>query len=111
MLLRHIPSKYQVPSEINLPTALDPATVYAPCPHDLGCPKLGSSVCTFPIRWRVIRADGKKSPHEKSGSETGKFSFIVLEKGIRHPQANAARLLKFTFSRFPSALVCRRAID
>ncbi|KHJ85197.1 hypothetical protein OESDEN_15081, partial [Oesophagostomum dentatum] len=31
-----------VPSEINLPTALDPATVYAPCPHDLGCPKLGS---------------------------------------------------------------------
>ncbi|PIO70098.1 hypothetical protein TELCIR_08060 [Teladorsagia circumcincta] len=32
----------RVPSELKLPTALPPATVYAPCPHDLGCPMLKS---------------------------------------------------------------------
>ncbi|RCN39462.1 hypothetical protein ANCCAN_14618 [Ancylostoma caninum] len=83
-----------IPPEIELPTALDPATVFAPCPHDLGCPKLGSSACTVPIRWRVIRADGRRSPREKSGTESGKFSFIVLEKALRRPQASAARILQ-----------------
>ncbi|EPB76882.1 hypothetical protein ANCCEY_04008 [Ancylostoma ceylanicum] len=87
-----------VPPEIQLPTALDPATVFAPCPHDLGCPKLGLSACTVPVRWRVIRADGRRSHREKSGSETGKFSFIVLEKALRHPQASAARILQIKHS-------------
>ncbi|ETN84313.1 hypothetical protein NECAME_17170, partial [Necator americanus] len=83
-----------VPHEITLPTAVEPATVFAPCPHDLGCPKLGISACTFPIRWNVIRADGKRSPRENSGSETGKFSFIIIEKGVRQPQESMARILK-----------------
>ncbi|EYC10670.1 hypothetical protein Y032_0054g2488 [Ancylostoma ceylanicum] len=90
-----------VPPEIQLPTALDPATVFAPCPHDLGCPKLGLSACTVPVRWRVIRADGRRSHREKSGSETGKFSFIVLEKALRHPQASAARILQVKYQGFP----------
>ncbi|CAJ0594211.1 unnamed protein product [Cylicocyclus nassatus] len=87
-----------VPADITLPTALEPATVYAPCPHDLGCPKLGNSVCSFPVRWQVIRADGKRSPREKSGSETGKFSYMILEKGFRQPESIVARILKITHS-------------
>ncbi|KAJ1347201.1 hypothetical protein KIN20_002205 [Parelaphostrongylus tenuis] len=85
----------QVPADIVLPTALPPAKVYAPCPHDLGCPKLTSkSSCTFPIRWRVIRADGKRSTREISGTETRKFSFVILEKCLRHSEESLARILK-----------------
>ncbi|KAK5980628.1 MEthylTransferase Like [Trichostrongylus colubriformis] len=84
-----------VPADMELPTALPPATVYAPCPHDLGCPLLGSKTpCTFPIRWKVIRADGKRSRYEESGTQTGKFSFVILEKSVRPPQDVIARILK-----------------
>ncbi|KAK6050754.1 hypothetical protein COOONC_11738 [Cooperia oncophora] len=88
-----------VPPELELPTALPPATVYAPCPHDLGCPKLKSnSPCTFPIRWRVIRADGKRSRYEESGTQTGKFSYVILEKGVRPPLDTITRILKIRHS-------------
>ncbi|WKX92058.1 hypothetical protein Q1695_010246 [Nippostrongylus brasiliensis] len=83
-----------VPPEIELPTALQSATVYAPCPHDLGCPMLGRSACTVPLRWRVIRADGKRSRYEQSGTETGKMSFVILEKGSRQGQDTVTRILK-----------------
>lgn len=83
-----------VPSEIELPTALPSATVYAPCPHDLGCPKLRISTCTIPVRWRVIRADGKRSRYERSGTETGNISFVILEKGQRTPDDAVTRILK-----------------
>ncbi|VDO61774.1 unnamed protein product [Heligmosomoides polygyrus] len=84
----------KVPSEIELPTALPSATVYAPCPHDLGCPKLRISTCTIPVRWRVIRADGKRSRYERSGTETGNISFVILEKGQRTPDDAVTRILK-----------------
>ncbi|VDL62500.1 unnamed protein product [Nippostrongylus brasiliensis] len=84
----------RVPPEIELPTALQSATVYAPCPHDLGCPMLGRSACTVPLRWRVIRADGKRSRYEQSGTETGKMSFVILEKGSRQGQDTVTRILK-----------------
>ncbi|XGW23643.1 hypothetical protein V3C99_005677 [Haemonchus contortus] len=88
-----------VPPELELPTALPPATVYSPCPHDLGCPKLTSkSPCTFSVRWRVIRADGKRSRHEDGGTEVGKFSFVILEKGMRHSQDTMARILTMRHS-------------
>ncbi|VDO41928.1 unnamed protein product [Haemonchus placei] len=105
-----------VPPELELPTALPPATVYSPCPHDLGCPKLTSkcvsnlvlnsiavfpssrSPCTFSVRWRVIRADGKRSRHEEGGTEIGKFSFVILEKGMRHSQDTITRILTMRHS-------------
>uniref|UniRef100_A0A0K0D9Z1 Methyltransferase-like protein 17, mitochondrial n=1 Tax=Angiostrongylus cantonensis TaxID=6313 RepID=A0A0K0D9Z1_ANGCA len=75
---------YNLPAGIVLPTALPPAKIYAPCPHDLGCPKLISrSSCTFTVRWRVIRADGKHAIREISGTETRKFSFVIIEKCSR----------------------------
>ncbi|KAE9421717.1 hypothetical protein Angca_003139, partial [Angiostrongylus cantonensis] len=85
----------QLPAGIVLPTALPPAKIYAPCPHDLGCPKLISrSSCTFTVRWRVIRADGKHAIREISGTETRKFSFVIIEKCSRLAEESLARILK-----------------
>ncbi|VDM65086.1 unnamed protein product, partial [Strongylus vulgaris] len=91
---------------VTLPSALEPALLYAPCPHDLGCPKLGLSVCSFPVKWQVIRADGKKSPRERAGFESGKFSFMILEKGIRQPQTSMARILKTNYNRTELPVFC-----
>ncbi|KJH45271.1 hypothetical protein DICVIV_08687 [Dictyocaulus viviparus] len=85
----------QVPDEVTLPTALPSAKIYAPCPHDLGCPKLTTnSQCVFPVRWRVIRADGRRSTREISGTETGNFTFVILEKCLRRPEETLARILR-----------------
>ncbi|PIO69630.1 hypothetical protein TELCIR_08540 [Teladorsagia circumcincta] len=35
-----------------------------------------------------------KSKYENSGTETGKFSYVVLEKGMRSPQDTISRILK-----------------
>ncbi|VDM61653.1 unnamed protein product, partial [Angiostrongylus costaricensis] len=108
----------QVPAEIVLPTALPPAKIYAPCPHDLGCPKLMSrSSCTFPVRWRVIRADGKHSSREISGTETRKFSFLLLLSvihfviyfHIRHLDGHVTCDLCTSFNGIQRMTISRRA--
>ncbi|VDM43454.1 unnamed protein product [Toxocara canis] len=89
-----------IPPEIELPTRLPAGFVFAPCPHDQGCPKLspGSrSVCEFSMRWRDVRADGKVGKR-RDGTATGSFSYVIMQKGVREPVENLARLLHVVHS-------------
>ncbi|CAI4233030.1 unnamed protein product [Auanema sp. JU1783] len=79
---------------IDIPTVLPHASIFAPCPHDLGCPMQQKSSCSFPIRWRTLRADGKQKSHTRDGTETGKMSFMIIEKGSRDIDNNLPRILK-----------------
>ncbi|GMS98591.1 hypothetical protein PENTCL1PPCAC_20766, partial [Pristionchus entomophagus] len=74
----------QLPPSISPPTMLPPATVVAPCPHDLGCPRQAMSIaCPFHVKWAPIRADGKSGKATEEGTEKGSMSFTILEKGVR----------------------------
>ncbi|KAK6050756.1 hypothetical protein COOONC_11740 [Cooperia oncophora] len=67
------------------------------------------SPCTFPIRWRVIRADGKRSRYEESGTQTGKFSYVILEKEcIRHSHGHVTCDLCTAFKGIQRIAVSRR---
>ncbi|TKR93158.1 hypothetical protein L596_007663 [Steinernema carpocapsae] len=83
---RYAMIKEKVANELDLPTVLPQGHVFAPCPHDQGCPRLSMSgrttPCTFSTRWRDFRADGKSSK-KKDGTAGGGFSFVILEKGER----------------------------
>uniref|UniRef100_A0A915PRS8 Methyltransferase-like protein 17, mitochondrial n=1 Tax=Setaria digitata TaxID=48799 RepID=A0A915PRS8_9BILA len=72
---------------------LEPGYVFAPCPHDQGCPKIvekAKDVCSFSTRWNVLRADGRK---QISNTEEGSFSYIIMAKGTRSHQVHETRLL------------------
>lgn len=88
-LLREI-----IPEDVEIPTSLPTASVVAPCPHDLGCPMSYKGSCNFSARYRVVRADGKRSSGEKDGTEVTSFSFVILEKANRKPNRYSERILK-----------------
>ncbi|CAB3407153.1 unnamed protein product [Caenorhabditis bovis] len=81
------------PSSQAVPTILPPATVLAPCPHDLGCPMRAKRSCTFSARYKAIRADGRKSKRESDGTEVTKFTFVIMEKGQRRVGEQNDRIL------------------
>ncbi|CAD6184357.1 unnamed protein product [Caenorhabditis auriculariae] len=91
---RFVILKDLLPPEIKLPTQLPTASVFAPCPHDLGCPLSEKSVCSFSTRYQAIRADGRRSDREKGGSEITNFSFVILEKTPHRPNNHAERILR-----------------
>uniref|UniRef100_A0AC35U003 Methyltransferase-like protein 17, mitochondrial n=1 Tax=Rhabditophanes sp. KR3021 TaxID=114890 RepID=A0AC35U003_9BILA len=88
------------PKDKPLPTFGDPATVFAPCPHDLECPKLGllnarKQTCSFNVKYQDIRADGKASK-KRNGTGSTSFSYMILEKGERQTNVDSGpRLLNY----------------
>jgi len=81
-------AKSKLPSDIKIPTRVDPGFVFAPCPHDQGCPKLGAvfnneQSCKFNVRWKESRADGKTKSIGRDSTLTGSFSYLIMEKGQR----------------------------
>uniref|UniRef100_A0AC35FRU4 Methyltransferase-like protein 17, mitochondrial n=1 Tax=Panagrolaimus sp. PS1159 TaxID=55785 RepID=A0AC35FRU4_9BILA len=80
-----------------LPTFIEHGHVYAPCPHDLGCPKIdlpkGKKSCKFFARWNEIRADGKTKSKKRDGTGVSAFSYVILEKGHRPGGVHPGRLL------------------
>uniref|UniRef100_A0A914E293 Methyltransferase-like protein 17, mitochondrial n=1 Tax=Acrobeloides nanus TaxID=290746 RepID=A0A914E293_9BILA len=86
--------KSMLPPDTTLPTILDPGHVFAPCPHDLGCPLLADDekkTCTFAVKCNDIRADGKS---KNEGTVKHRFSYVILEKGIRQPKRSCSRILE-----------------
>lgn len=89
-----------------IPTQLEPGWVYAPCPHDQGCPKLEPQViqgelrrdfihpCKFRVRWTETRADERTKSVDRDGTLTGNFSYVILEKGERPMDDLRARILE-----------------
>ena len=101
-----------MPEDVDIPTVLPTATVVAPCPHDLGCPLRGKSTCAFSVRWKPIRADGKNGSGKGDGTETGKFTFVILEKGTRRSGEQIDRILKVcSFSAVTILLRCVNFTD
>uniref|UniRef100_A0A0K0G0D2 Methyltransferase-like protein 17, mitochondrial (inferred by orthology to a human protein) n=1 Tax=Strongyloides venezuelensis TaxID=75913 RepID=A0A0K0G0D2_STRVS len=93
--------KSKFPDNVKLPTTLEPGHVFAPCPHDKNCPKLdveeGKKIsCNFAVKYKDIRADGKKTKLQ-NGTGSTSYSYVILEKGPRpkgkefHP-----RLVKYS---------------
>ncbi|MCP9264767.1 hypothetical protein DINM_022917 [Dirofilaria immitis] len=81
-----------------LPTRLEPGYVFAPCPHDQGCPKniekaklVNAHRCMqFLTQWNVLRADERK---QTFSTEIGSFSYVIMSKGTRPHQLSESRLL------------------
>ncbi|VDK61407.1 unnamed protein product [Onchocerca ochengi] len=85
--------KNMLPPNTVLPTRLEPGYVFAPCPHDQGCPKnveKVKDVCSFSTQWNGLRADGRK---QIFNTETGSFSYVIMAKGARPHQIPESRLL------------------
>ncbi|VIO98490.1 Uncharacterized protein BM_BM3747 [Brugia malayi] len=85
--------KNMLPPNTVLPTRLEPGYVFAPCPHDQGCPKnveKEKDVCSFSTQWNVLRADGRK---QISSTETGSFTYVIMAKGARSHHIPQNRLL------------------
>uniref|UniRef100_A0A0R3RZP9 Methyltransferase-like protein 17, mitochondrial n=1 Tax=Elaeophora elaphi TaxID=1147741 RepID=A0A0R3RZP9_9BILA len=85
--------KNMLPPNTVLPTRLEPGYVFAPCPHDQGCPKnvkKAKDVCSFSTQWNVLRADGRK---QIFNTETGSFTYVIIAKGARPHQKPEGRLL------------------
>uniref|UniRef100_A0A1I7YQ84 Methyltransferase-like protein 17, mitochondrial n=1 Tax=Steinernema glaseri TaxID=37863 RepID=A0A1I7YQ84_9BILA len=94
---RYAMIKEKLSEQIELPTVLPEGHVFAPCPHDQGCPRISlqgpSKPCVFSTKWRDFRADGKTSKR-KDGTAGGRFSYVILEKGERPKGCSAqARIL------------------
>ncbi|CAJ0579507.1 unnamed protein product, partial [Mesorhabditis spiculigera] len=77
--------KAKLPADFALPTAMDPGFIFAPCPHDMGCPKQIDGKCLAPIRWEAVRADGKTQGRHNDNTDEGSISYVILEKGSRAP--------------------------
>ncbi|PAV67714.1 hypothetical protein WR25_04226 [Diploscapter pachys] len=92
--------KYALISEqlphLKLPTVVEPATVFAPCPHDLGCPMVSTmDSCTFDVHYRPVRADCKRYKQERDdGRMATRMSFVIMEKGLRQPGPETIRLIE-----------------
>ncbi|KAL3985456.1 Mitochondrial small ribosomal subunit Rsm22 family protein [Acanthocheilonema viteae] len=85
--------KNMLPPNTVLPTRLEPGYVFAPCPHDQGCPKnvkKAKDVCSFTTQWNVLRADGRK---QIFNTETGSFTYVIMAKGARPHKIPESRLL------------------
>uniref|UniRef100_A0A1I7VGX4 Methyltransferase-like protein 17, mitochondrial n=1 Tax=Loa loa TaxID=7209 RepID=A0A1I7VGX4_LOALO len=85
--------KNMLPPGTVLPTRLEPGYVFAPCPHDQGCPKSvrrEKDVCSFSTQWNVLRADGRK---QIFNTERGSFTYVIMAKGTRSHHINESRLL------------------
>lgn len=39
--------------------------------------------CAFRVKWTNVRTDGRVGKADVSGTESGTFSFVILEKQIR----------------------------
>lgn len=81
-----------------LPTFMETGFVFAPCPHDQGCPKidlpLGQRSCKFFAKWGEIRADERTKSRKKDGTGTSAYSYVILEKGNRLAGVAPGRLLE-----------------
>uniref|UniRef100_A0A7E4ZSL5 Methyltranfer_dom domain-containing protein n=1 Tax=Panagrellus redivivus TaxID=6233 RepID=A0A7E4ZSL5_PANRE len=75
------------PDPAALPTFIETGYVFAPCPHDQGCPKIdlpqGKKSCKFSARWNELRADGRTKSKRNDGTGTSMFSYTIMEKGMR----------------------------
>lgn len=92
--------KAKLPQNVTIPTILEPGHVFAPCPHDKSCPKLEledvkERSCNFSIKYKDIRADGKKTKL-LNGTGNTSFSFVILQKGDREVGKEfSPRLIKY----------------
>lgn len=69
---------------VDIPTLLPHGHVFAPCPHDMGCPRLMDvTPCNFSTRYFPLRLSGGD---EKLEQEV--FSFVILRKGPAPPSTN-----------------------
>lgn len=78
------PDAIQLPDEmgtVKLTTILPEGHVFAPCPHDLVCPRLlyPSQPCNFLARYESPTFKMKKPDHFSSEF----FSFVIMKKGAR----------------------------
>uniref|UniRef100_A0A915DB43 Uncharacterized protein n=1 Tax=Ditylenchus dipsaci TaxID=166011 RepID=A0A915DB43_9BILA len=88
-----------------IPTKLEPGFVFAPCPHDQYCPKYSKASCSFKVRWLENRADFKTRSKPKDGTLTGKFSYVIFEKGERPKgERTISRILEK--NKIPGCLMC-----
>jgi len=96
--------------EYKIATKLDQGHVYAPCPHDQGCPKMSGGrihPCKFEVRWAEARSDGKTNSINRDGTETGNFCYFIMEKGERPEGIHRARILSNVHNhRFNNFTVC-----
>ena len=87
----------KLPNPEKLPTFVETGYVFAPCPHDGGCPLLdlptGKKSCKFFAKWQEFRADGKTKSKNKDGTGLAAFSYCIMEKGLRAPGNTPGRLL------------------
>lgn len=73
---------FQLPSSVSLPTMLPTATVVAPCPHDLGCPRQAMRYGNWYSqggRW-VSRTYGKATASSRKIGDLGELRFHVYRK-------------------------------
>ncbi|KAK0424369.1 hypothetical protein QR680_008641 [Steinernema hermaphroditum] len=94
---RYAMIKEKLAGQLELPTVLPEGHVFAPCPHDQGCPRVSmqgsSKPCVFATKWRDFRADGKATKRN-DGTAGGRFSYVILAKGERQKGCPApARIL------------------
>ncbi|KAE9548576.1 hypothetical protein FO519_008213 [Halicephalobus sp. NKZ332] len=87
----------KLPNPEKLPTFIETGHVFAPCPHDGGCPLVdmapGRKSCKFVAKWQEFRADGKTKSKNKDGTGSSMFSYCIMEKGLRPQKSTPGRLL------------------
>jgi len=87
-----------LPDDFVVPTKSHPGFVYAPCPHDRVCPKIrhhnGAIPCNFQVRWLEVRSDHKTRSMNRDGTETGQFTYVIMEKGRRPKGFYPSRILE-----------------
>uniref|UniRef100_A0AC34RAN7 Methyltransferase-like protein 17, mitochondrial n=1 Tax=Panagrolaimus sp. JU765 TaxID=591449 RepID=A0AC34RAN7_9BILA len=100
----------KLPNPEKLPTFIETGHVFAPCPHDGGCPLLdlpvGKRSCKFFARYNEIRADEKSKSQSADGTNMSAFSYCILEKGIAQGRTAGRLLDKSKSSGCVSCKVC-----
>ncbi|CAD5231406.1 unnamed protein product [Bursaphelenchus xylophilus] len=73
--------------KIQISTEIAPGHVFAPCPHDSGCPlstgRGYSEPCAFEAKIPEIRVDGKTRSKHEDRTLRSKFTYLILKKGER----------------------------
>ncbi|CAD5206122.1 unnamed protein product [Bursaphelenchus okinawaensis] len=74
-------------NKINITTEIDPGYLFAPCPHDSGCPHTTSNgyseACAFQAKIPELRLDGKSKSIYTDRTLRAKFTYMIFKKGER----------------------------
>lgn len=77
--------KYEILKEkykniVEIPTLFSPGYVYAPCPHDFGCPKMADTLpCKFEQHYFPLMVVDHAQKMQREY-----FCYLVLKKGVRN---------------------------